>query len=80
MTSQLQTYTSELAAATKVLADHYQDASVGSIPHLAVPASASCEMHRARREVLAIASRLQTLLFEPADFIQHLASQVCAFT
>ena len=74
--SQLETYTNELVAATKALATHCRDAGVGSTPHLTVPDHAPFEVHRARRDVLANAARLQTLLAEPGDFIQHLASQV----
>ena len=70
--SQLET----LITAAKTLANHCRDANVGSTPHLAVPTDAPCETHRARRDALAIIGQLQTLLAEPVDFIQHLASQV----
>ena len=42
-----------------------------------VPSNAPLELHRLRRSILAKVARLHTLLYEPADFIQHLASQVC---
>ena len=74
--SQLETYTNELATAAKTLAKHCRDASAGSTPHLAVPTDAPFEIHRTRRNALAIITQLRTLLAEPIDFIQHLASQV----
>jgi hypothetical protein len=72
----LETYTKDLATAAKILADHCQDAGVGLTPRLAVPNDAPCAVHRARRNVLSIVTELQKLLVEPADVIQHLASQV----
>lgn len=74
--SQLETYTNDLSAAAKILADHGRDADVGLGPHLSVAINAPWEVHRARRNILAILARLQMLLVEPTDFIQHLASQV----
>lgn len=74
--SQLETYIDDLSAAAKILADHGRDADVGLGPHLSVPTDAPWEVHRARRNVLAILARLRILLVEPTDFIQHLASQV----
>ena len=76
----LESYTSDLITASKTLTNHCQDAGVGSMPHLTIPTDAPAEAHRSRREVLAILARLQTLLAEPADFIQHIASQVCGFS
>lgn len=76
--SQLEAYSDELAAAIKVLGEHCQDTSISTTSHLAVPSDAPCEVHLARRNVLAIASRLHAILAEPADLIQHLASQVLA--
>lgn len=70
--SQLETYANDLAAAVKTLTDHLRPAGADSTSHLAVPNDA----HRARRNVLARLQMLQILLAEPADFIQHLASQV----
>lgn len=74
--SQLETYANDLAAAVKSLTGHVQNAGAVSTPHLAIPSDAPSEVHRARRNVLANAARLQILLAEPADLIQHLASQV----
>lgn len=74
--SQLEKYANDLAAAVKTLTDHLRPAGAGSTSHLAVPSDVPGEVHRARRNVLANAARLQILLAEPADFIQHLASQV----
>lgn len=72
--SQLETYTNDLATAAKTLAGHNRGAGLGSDATLT---DASGEIHRAKRDVLATMARLQVLLIEPSDFIQHLASQVC---
>ncbi|KAH8807219.1 O-methyltransferase family protein [Xylogone sp. PMI_703] len=48
---------------------------IGANPHLEATCEATCEMHHAKRKVLGVVARLQTLLAEPADFIHHLASQ-----
>ena len=75
--SQLVTYASDLSAAAKTLADYCRDTgTTDSTPHLALPSNAPDEVHRARRNVLNNAGRLQILLAEPVDFIQRLASQV----
>lgn len=81
----LKTYANDIATAAKILADHLQDCGVGSsssssvfsTPQLAVPRDAPYEVHRARCNLLNSINWLQTLLAEPADFIQQLASQVC---
>ena len=74
--SQLEAYSNGLATATKTLLDYRRDAAVDSTTHLTVPRDAPYEVQRARRNVLAIVARLETLLAEPADLIQHLANQV----
>ena len=74
--TQLETYTNDLINAVKPLTDHIRDTGFDSSPHLSVPFDTSWEVHRARRNILAVVARLQTLLAEPTDFIQHLASQV----
>ena len=73
--SQLEIHTDDLINAVTPLTGHVRDTSFDSSPHLSVPFDASWEVHRARRNILAVAARLQTLLAEPIDFIQHLASQ-----
>ena len=73
--SQLETWSNDLAIAARTLSDHWGDGTV-STPHLAITNIAPGEADRARRNILTIATRLQTLA-EPAEFIQHLASQVC---
>lgn len=73
--SQLETYTNDLINAVKPLTDHIRDTGFDSSPHLSVPFDTSWEVHWARRNILAVVARLQTLLAEPTDFIQHLASQ-----
>ncbi|KAL8792411.1 MAG: hypothetical protein Q9195_005025 [Heterodermia aff. obscurata] len=71
--SQLEVYTNDLVNATKTVANHCRDAGVDSTIHLTVPEDMP-EVRRARREILANVARLQTLMAEPDDFIQHLAS------
>ena len=71
--SQLETLSNELAIAAKTFSDHCRSDDAAR-PHLV---NAPGEADRARRNILTIATRLQTLLAEPAEFIQHLASQVC---
>ncbi|KAI1504044.1 O-methyltransferase family protein [Biscogniauxia marginata] len=73
--SQLETYTTELATAARALADQCRDAGLGSTPDLALSRDAPLEVHRARRNVLTAVAKVQTLLAEPVDFIQQLASQ-----
>ena len=72
--SQLETWSNDLAIAVKSLGDHYRAHGTTSTPHLAIT---NAEADRARRDILTIATRLQTLLADPADFIQHLAGKVC---
>lgn len=62
---QLETYTNDLSAAAKLLIQHGKEIGPGD-----------GELHRARRSILGITEQLQILLAEPADFLQHLASQV----
>lgn len=73
---QLQSYVNELTSAAKIVTDHCPEANIISKNHITIPSNAPSEVHRARRNLLAVASKLQTLLAEPADFIQQLASQV----
>lgn len=75
--SQLETWSNDLAIAVKTLNDHCRGDGTASTPHLAITNVAPGEADRARRNILTIATRLQTLLAEPAEFIQHLARQVC---
>lgn len=77
--AQLEAYTSELAAAVKSLANYCRNVEAGNTgktPQLLVPPDAPREAQRARRAVLANVAKLQTLLGEPADFLQQLAAQV----
>jgi hypothetical protein len=73
---QLQSYVNELSSAAKVITDHCPDANLNLASHISIPNNAPSEVHRARRNLLAVTTRLQALLAEPADFIQQLASQV----
>ncbi|KAF3390861.1 O-methyltransferase bik3 [Talaromyces pinophilus] len=72
---QLQSYVNELSSAAKVITDHCPDANLNLASHISIPNNAPSEVHRARRILLAVSTRLQALLAEPADFIQQLASQ-----
>ena len=75
--TQLEAYTDELTTAVKSLASYCRNAEIHySTPQLLVPPEAPGEVHRARRTILANVVKLQTLLVEPADFLQHLAGQV----
>jgi hypothetical protein len=80
--TQLETHTSELAAAVKSLAEYCRnveapvDFAARNVPQPLVPPEASSEAHQARRSIMANVAKLQTLLGEPADFLQQLAGQV----
>jgi hypothetical protein len=80
--SQLEAYTSEIAAAAKSLSSYCRnvdgpmDSVQANLPQGLVPPEAPGEAHRARRSIIANAAKLQTLLSEPADFLQRLAAQV----
>ncbi|KAL9066490.1 MAG: hypothetical protein Q9161_007553 [Pseudevernia consocians] len=73
--SQLETWSNDLAIAAKTLSDHCRADSSASTPYPAFTNDAPDEADGARRNILTIATRLQTLLAEPAEFIRHLASQ-----
>jgi len=80
--AQLEAYTSELVAAAQRLAHYCRDIeapldfATGNAPQPLVPPEAPSEAHRARRSMMAGLAKLQTLLGEPADFLQQLAGQV----
>ena len=80
--AQLEAYTAELNAAVETLTSHCQNAEAPAegdaenTPQALVPPEAPVEAHRARRPILANIAKLQTLLAEPADFLQELARQV----
>ena len=81
--AQLEAYTSELAAAVKSLANCCRnveapvDFAARNTPQPLLPTESPSEAHRARRSIMANLVKLQTLLDEPADFLQRLAGQVC---
>lgn len=75
--SPLQTLSVELAIASKTLSDQFRGDGVELNSPLAVNHLASGEADNARRTILSIATRLQTMLAEPVEFIRHLANQVC---
>ncbi|PTU25434.1 hypothetical protein P175DRAFT_0426745 [Aspergillus ochraceoroseus IBT 24754] len=72
--SQLEAYTSELAAAVKALSTHCEDFNC-SRAQFVIPLDAPSEAHRAQQSALATIARLQTILAGPADFLHHLAVQ-----
>lgn len=81
--AQLESYTNELSAAVKSLANHARnvedstvDFAAASTPQPLVRPDAPSDAHRARRTVLSVIAKLQTLLGEPADFLQQLSRQV----
>ena len=80
--AQLEAYTSELVVAAKSLAQYCRNIeapvhfAAGNAPHSLVPPEAPSQAHRARRSMMASLAKLQTLLGEPADFLQQLAGQV----
>lgn len=78
----LETCTSELVAAAQKLAHYCRnldapiDFMTENAPQPLVPPEAPSEAHRARRSMMASLAKLQTVLSEPADFLQQLAGQV----
>lgn len=75
--NQLERYSSDLATAAKTFSDHCQSEKSTSPPRLLPSNLSPGEADRNRRSTPSLASPPQPLLNEPADFIQHLASQVC---
>ncbi len=80
--AQLEAYTNELAAAVKTLASYCRnfeapvDFPAGNTPKPLVQPEAPSDAHQARRSIIANATKLQTLLDEPTDFLQQLAGHV----
>ena len=82
--ARLEAHTTELNAAMKTLTRHCRnieatsdvEVEAGNAPQPLVPPEAPVEVHRARRPIMANIAKLQTLLAEPADFLQELARQV----
>jgi hypothetical protein len=76
--TQLEAYTRELSAAVKSLVLHGRngDSLADWTGRAGADAPPPDEAQRARRAVLANVAKLQTLLAEPADFLQQLAKQV----
>ncbi|KAH8810947.1 hypothetical protein F5884DRAFT_875917 [Xylogone sp. PMI_703] len=69
---QLETLGNDLIRAAKTLTDH------GWVTNPANPTGtndSNSEAQQARRSIITIATRLQSLVVEPTEFIQHLASQ-----
>lgn len=76
LTSNLERHTSN-AVPTKTFSDQCQSDNSASTTPLILTNISPGEADRNRRSALSLASRTQALLNEPADFIQHLNSQVC---
>ena len=83
--AQLEAYTTELNAAIEIFSSHCRNiegtsdfgVEVGyAPPPTLIPPTAPVEAHWARRAIMANTAKLQTLLAEPADFLQELARQV----
>ena len=82
--AELEAHTTELNAAIETLTTHCRsievnlsfEAEARNAPQPLIPPEAPAEAHRARRPVMANIAKLQTLLAEPADFLQELARQV----
>lgn len=80
--AQLEACTNDVATAVQSLADYCWnfegpvEVAAGNTPQPLVPPEAPSEAHQTRRSILANVAKLQTLLYEPADFIQQLAAQV----
>ena len=67
--TQLETCVGELTTAVKTLTNYSPDIAGGRYHEPE-------KVQRARRSVLALTSQIQTLIGEPTDFLQHLATQV----
>lgn len=86
--ARLEAHTTELNAAMKTLTRHCRnieatsdvEVEAGNAPQPLVPPEAPVEVHRARRPIMANIAKLQTLLAEPADFLQELARQIQLLT
>lgn len=80
--AQLEAYTSELAAAVQKLANCCRTLegplqfAVGNTPQPLDLSEAPSEAHQAQRLIVDNTYKLQTLLSEPADFLQQLTRQV----
>ena len=82
--AKLGAHTAELNAAIETFTSHCRNMEYASDLELdpgnasqpLIPPEAPAEAHRARRPIMANIAKLQTLLAEPADFLQELARQV----
>lgn len=80
--AQLEAHTTKLVALVKTLTDYCEhveapaDFTVGKVPQPLLPPQAPSEAQRARLSIVAIVTQLQTLLNEPAEFLQQIGRQV----
>ncbi|KAL8747707.1 MAG: hypothetical protein Q9190_000448 [Brigantiaea leucoxantha] len=78
---QLEAYTAQLAADVGEFVKHCRNAEVpigsvaGDAPQPLIPLEAPSNAYQVRRSIMANTTKLQTLLGEPTDFLQQLASQ-----
>ncbi|KAL9090652.1 MAG: hypothetical protein Q9165_005140 [Trypethelium subeluteriae] len=73
--NQLETLSNELVLAVQTLSQHCLGDRTVSTPNSVMKEVMPSEADRARQSILTIAARLQTLVVEPAEFFQHLATQ-----
>lgn len=73
----LGTCANELNLATQSLLNTCQRDAAANPSTALLNIDTPSEVNRARNKVLSSVLQLQSMLAEPTDFIQHLASQVC---
>jgi phosphoglycerate-specific signal transduction histidine kinase len=72
---ELENLVDDMAASARSLAEHLRKSSP-DLPLL--PLDAPAEVHQARQNMLRNATKIQTLLIEPANIVQNIAIQVGA--
>lgn len=76
--AQLEARTTQLSAAVQSLAGHRRNLDSSRGPGCAVLDPETCkELDKAKSSILASLADIKRLVAGPADFLQHLASQVC---
>lgn len=76
--AQLEARTTQLSAAVQSLAGHRRSLDSSRGPGCAVLDPETCkELDKAKSSILASLADIKRLVAGPADFLQHLASQVC---
>lgn len=72
---ELESYSNELSLAVKSLTTYCRS---NNSPLFTDP-EAFPEVQQAKRSILLNIAKIRTLVFEPTDFLKHLASQVCGY-